>query len=387
MTDAAVSVTQSAVEHFTEQYLRSLDCSIAKDGDRWEVTVPENAATALPPGKIVLICGDQDTQLEANQEELYPQSSFFQELLVESSESHLIGEVSVDLDTEIELPPWLKTGGIKVKSTKFTPYYDRNAVILLYRVSIETVSEYQRELLQAVALDERTLNPLPALENEFLQQTSPGTEVVTSRTIEVDENRITDLVDETRERVVDRLHDEITEIHQEASRAADAELEEYRQMQEQRLEELEGKLSTLTANIDKLSNTLETGSSSENRVEKLKERKQLRAEKDDIESELQDLQQQREQGFPEKQREIRDRHDLEAVVTPLTVSKVDYERGELEIELLENNTTRSMTVGYGEGIGIADEIQCEHCGEFLSKGRPLHTIKTGFVCKHCANEG
>lgn len=384
MTDAAVSVAQSAVENFAEQYLRSLDCKIEKDGERWQVTIPERPATMLPEGEFVLLCGEEESELEEDQEALNPKSSFFQELLTEASEAYPIGGLTLNFDGEIELPPWLNGGDIEVTSTDFTPYYDRTAVVLLYSVSIETVSEYQTESLQIVALDNRTMNVLTGLERAYLQQTAPQESAVKSRSLEISRDRIDHLIEESREKVVDRVDEKIDEIHKEASRAADAELEEYRQMQHQRLEELEDDLSAFTSRIDELNETFENGGDRERRVQSLKKRKKLRSEREELESELQELRQAREQGFPEKQREIRDRHDLEVVVKPLTISQVEYERGELEIELLKEDTSKVLTVGYGEGIGITEDINCEECGQPLTAERPLQTIQVGLLCEPCA---
>jgi len=47
MTDAALPVTERAVERFTEAYLRSLGAEIEKRGRQWTVTLPADADTAL----------------------------------------------------------------------------------------------------------------------------------------------------------------------------------------------------------------------------------------------------------------------------------------------------------------------------------------------------
>ena len=45
--EAALPVTQAAVEDFTERYVASLGGTIDMDGDQWEVTIPDTADTAF----------------------------------------------------------------------------------------------------------------------------------------------------------------------------------------------------------------------------------------------------------------------------------------------------------------------------------------------------
>jgi hypothetical protein len=102
-----------------------------------------------------------------------------------------------------------------------------------------------------------------------------------------------------------------------------------------------------------------------------------------METELEELRHRREQGFPEKQREIRERHALEVVVSPLTVTQIEYERGEIEIELEEGTVTHSLTLGYGDGVGITEELECDFCTQLLGEHNPLQSITEGLECSHC----
>lgn len=383
MTDAAVSVTQSAVERFTEQYLRSLGCAIEKRESRWEVTVPEGADTELPIGDVTLICGNDAAEQDGDEELLHPESGFFQQAITEASKRAPSGKISIDTrNTEVELPSWLQKGAVEVSDAQFTPYYDRTAIVMLFRVSIETVSEYQSELLRAIALDIRSRDYLPKLEETFLERSSLEVETAISDRLELKKAEVSKFIDSASDHLADRVQPQIDEIHQEASRAADAEVEEYRQLQQQRIRELEEKLSNLSSKIDELSEAINS-SGQEERVRALKDRKELNSKYDDVEAELTDLRQRRDRGFPEKQREIRGRHALDVRISPLTVTQVEYEQGEIELELTEEEITQTVTVGYGSGVGVTETVQCGLCNQDITQQNPLQTIQDGLQCMEC----
>lgn len=381
MTDAALPVTQSAVERFTEQYLRMLGCSIEIQDDRWDVTVPEEADTDLSSGELTLLLENESTE-EAGAEPLHPESGLFYQLVSEAGERCPIGKISIAKEnTDVEIPPWLQNSDVRVVESTFTPYYDRTAVVFLFQVGIETVSEYQQELLRAIAVDTRSEECLPNLEEEFLRLTSFDEGPPTS-SHSVEETEVHSLLDPAQEQLLERIQGLVDEVHEEASRAADAEVEEYRQMQQQRIEELEEEHSRLSSKIEELSETINSGDEEE-RVHALQERKKLKAEYEEIDGEFSDLRERRDQGFPEKQQEIRERHALEVRTTPLTITQVEYERGEIDIELSEADVTRTVTVGYGSGAGMNGSMQCSSCNQELTKENPLGTIEGSFRCSQC----
>jgi hypothetical protein len=288
-------------------------------------------------------------------------------------------------ETEVDIPSWLTNEHVDVTDATFVPYYDRTAVVLIFEISVETVSEYQQELLQAVAVDTRSKECLPGLEDTFLTMSGPSAEGPESGPAKIDREQARSCIEEAREIVVERVQSQIDEIHQEASRAADAELEEYRQLQQQQIEELDEQASTLSSEIAELSQSIQNSDEGE-RVELLKKRKELKSELDDIQAELEELRRKREHGFPTKQREIRDRHALEVVVTPLTITQVEYERGEVEFILSEDNTSRSLAVGYGNGVGLTETVRCESCNQPLNEQNPLQTIKRELQCNSCFSQ-
>lgn len=384
MTDAAIAITQSVVEGFTEQYLRSLDCSIAKAGERWEVSVPNDVDSELPTGEVTLLCGDSSIEPDGDEVPLHRESSFFRDVVAEASERTPVGRIALaSEDIDVEVPPLLRESPVDVTDVDFTPYYDRSAAVILYRIRIETVSEYQTELLTAIALDVRSMDELPGMERAFLDVSVPGRTRIGSNPIAFERDQVEQLLGHSRQVVVDRVQPTIDEIHQEASRAADAELEEFRQFQQQRLEELQEEKASLSAKIDELSSLIQEDSGEGTHVEDLKRRKDLRAELEDVESEIGEIKRQREEGFPDTQKEIRDRHALEVVVSPLTITQVEYERGEIEFELAEDSISRSISVGYGSGIGVTEEIHCEFCNQTLSGDNPLVSVQNGIRCRSC----
>jgi len=383
--EAAIPVTQAAVEDFTERHVASLGGTIETDGDHWEVTIPDTVDTVLPTGELTVRCGDADEEA-TEKESLHPDSEFFQRILRDAAERCPAGKITIEAEhVDVELPSWLKAGDVEVTTTDFTPYYDRTAVVVLFQVSVETVSEYQQEFLHAVAIDRRSEESLPALAATLLELTSMTAEpTLTTAQTSIDESQVRSLLDPARDELTERIQPTIDEIRKEASRAADSEVEEYRQLQQQRLNELEEQRSALSSKIDELSEAT-TNADQETRVEVLKERKDAKAELADVDTELADLRDKRDRGFPAKQHEIHNRHALDVQITPLTVTQVEYERGEIDIELSEGASSQQITVGYGRGIGLTEMIPCSKCGEPLSSSNSIGTVKPSPQCQKCCS--
>ncbi|WP_080506028.1 hypothetical protein [Halorubrum sp. BV1] len=386
MTDAALSVTQRAAEQFSERYLKTVGCEVDKDGSQWNVTVPEDAETGVATGDLTLVCSTDPDEV-GDDEALNPESSFFHSLLDEAAERWPTGKIAITAaDTEITLPPWIVNSEASVESANFTPYYNRTALVVLFRVNIETVSDYQTELLRASAVDTHSEEILPELAETVLEHIDPETTI--DRTpARVSSEDVRQLVGSVRTDVVSDVEPKIDEIHEAASRSADAEIEEYRQLQQQRIEELEEEKQNLERRIDDLSDAIEANKGQVDRTEALKKRRDLRSELEEIETALDDLQQRRERGFPSKQHEIRDRHALEVVVEPVTLTEVAYERGEIELKLTNQRHTKTLTLGYGSGAGVTEELDCDRCGTHLSEENPLQ-MKDGRVwCSKCGGSG
>jgi len=387
MTDAALPVTQRAVEQFSERYLKTVGCEVTKDGNQWNVTVPEDAETGVTTEDLTLVCSTDPDEV-GDSEPLNPESPFFLSLLDEAAERWPTGRVAVTAaDAEITLPSWIINSEASVESANFTPYYDRTALVVLFRVSIETVSDYQTELLRASAVDTRSGEVLPELAETVLTYTVPDQATVDCSSAQVSSDDARQLMESIRDDVVSNVEPTIDEIHEAASRSADAEIEEYRQLQQQRIEELEEEKENLEHRIDDLSDAIEANGRQSDRAEALKKRRDLRSELEEIETELDDLQQRREKGFPSKQHEIRDRHALEVVVEPVTLTEVAYERGEIDLTLTNQGYTHTLTVGYGSGVGVTEEIDCDRCGIHLSDENPLQLTDGRVCCSECGESG
>lgn len=382
MTDASVPVTQSVVEDFTERYLRSLGCHVTIHADEWDVTIPPNTDTGLPKGKHTLVC-DAAEEGDGEAELLHPESSFFQNILDDAADRTPVGSVTIESsDTKVIIPDWLRESDVEVTDAQFTPYYDRSALIVLFRVSIETVSEYQREFLRGIGIDSRSGEVLPNIDETVLNLTKPGNDSLATSGVTIDPEQVEQLVDASREPLISDIQPTIDEIHQEASRAADAELEEYRQLQQQREDELESELERLRSRIEDLSERIDNVSQ-EDRVEALKERRKLKSEREDVEADLADLRRRREQGYRDQQSEIRDRHALEVVVTPVTITEVQYERGDIEFSLADHASSATLTIGYGSGLGVTGEIKCDCCNRSFSGEVVPGAVNDGIQCVDC----
>lgn len=384
MTDAAIPITQTAVEQFTQQYLSTVGCRIDIDGEQWQVTAPETAETDVISGDVTLLCTRDVEDADGEGTPLHPESDVFHRLLTEASDRTPVGRLTIDAAADgLALPAWLSAGNVEVAEAEFYPVYDRTAVVFLFEVSIETVSEYQRELLQPVAVDARSEEPLPGLEATFLDETSLGADHDDATAVRTDPADVSSVLETSQEIVEERIQPEIDATLEDASRAADVEVEEFRQLQEQRIEELEAERESLSAEIEELSDRADDAGADE-RIDVLKERKELNAAYDEIEEELSDLRRRREQGFPEKQREIRSRHALDVRVSPVTATEVVYEQGEVEVELVDGQQSCTVTVGYGAGVGPTEDVQCSRCAEPFSEQRPVHHVQNGLVCTECS---
>lgn len=383
MTDAALPVTQRAVEQFSEQYLRTIGCEVEKKGNRWNVRAPQDAETDVVTEDVSLVCSTDPDEVSES-ELLNPESSFFPTLLDEAAGKWPTGKISITAaDAEITLPAWIVHSEASVESANFTPYYDRTALVVLFRVSIETVSDYQTELLRASAVDIRSEEILPELAETVLTYTNPGQATVDCTPAQVSSDDAKRLLGSIRDDVVAEVESKIDEIHEAASRSADAEIEEYRQLQQQRIEELKEEKENLESRIDDLSGTIESNDSQADRAEALKQRRKLKSELEDVRAELDDLKQRRESGFPAKQREVRNRHALEVVVEPVTLTEVAYERGEIDLTLTNQAYSKTLTVGYGSGVGVTEDLECDRCETRLSEENPLQLTDGRVCCSKC----
>lgn len=384
MSNASLPITQSHVEQLAKTYLETCGCSVRERYDEFVVSVPETASTdLLDTGSTTLVCS-ADPERIGDKPALHPESKTFQGLLQEAAKRAPVGRVELTgVDTEIRLPAWLVESTVSVASTQFMPYYDRTAIIGLFRIEMETVSEYQTQLLRASAVDTSSMEPLPELTDRLLTHSTPDSSPIEATSVTADEHTATKAIDTLSDHVVKRVQPTIEETQEGATRAAGAELEEYRQLQDQRIEELEAEITRVTQRIKDLSTEVEKTESQADRLETLQDRKDLKTERDELQGDLEGILEARSAGFPEKRREIGDRHSLTVTVKPLTLTEYQYEQGELEMTLVDSTTRTSVRIGYGDGVGVTETITCEHCGTTLTGDNPLRLDGGKICCASC----
>jgi hypothetical protein len=386
MTDAALAMTESAVEGFVESYLTALGADIRKDGRQWTVTLPEDADTDLELDGASLVVTNNPDEVDGDEIAVAPESAFVERLLDEATERNPVGSLELTGETvDVRLPPWLDESDVEVLDHSFTPYYDRKALCVLFHIGIETVSEYQSEELRAVALDLGGGDRLPALAETYLQLAEEGGERIESGTgLDAgDDGRVKDTLTEAREAVEHDVEPLVEDVRERATRAATVELEEYREYARQRLDELDDELDRLSERIEETTETVEATSEQGERVEALRERKELRRERDDLREEREELRAEMEADFPERRRKVRDRHSLTVRIRPVALAGVTFERGDLSLSVRDGDATAELSFAYGVGIGVTDAEHCGGCGARLDGSNPLALEGKSVVGANC----
>ena len=385
MTDATIPVTERAIEQFTESYLTSLGAEISKDGHRWTLTLSNEAPTDLELDGAILEFTDDPDDVGEEGHAISTESPFIERMLDEAADRTPVGSLALTSDqVDIELPAWLTDGSVDIVDKTFTPYYDRQAVCALFHVGIETVSEYQREELHAVAIDLNDHDERPRLADTYLELTNnERPELDEGKAI--DEQELMDALNVAYTSLENELSPTVQDTRERATRAAEVELEEYRQYVGQRRDELADEIDRLTTRIEDVTETIDTASEQENRVEALRKRKELQAELNELRSELDDLTTKIDHGFPEKRQEIGERHSLTVRLRPVVTTAVSYERGDLDLTLEFDETTISKSYGYALGSGIVDEVTCDRCNQEITAENPLEIASRQTVGSDCCN--
>lgn len=395
MTDVTHAVTQSALEAFTREYLSDLGATICEDGNRWHVRVPPHVDVDFSESHEFDIILDTERSVEEDDVRiLTPESEFTQQLLDEAAEKATVGHVVLTksiADGGYRHPPWILESDVEVVETAFSPYYDRTATSVFVRIDVETVSEFQTQYLVAVTVDIESNDQLPGITELLVEEfftpksncTATGTEDPNGGDATFSSDNLKSAISTSQKAAVGEVQEKIDEIRQSASRAANSEFEEYRQLQEQRISELQNEISSHSDRLQNLSTEIDEAESHQQRIDVLEKRRELRSEKNNFEGELQERLYEKEQGFTQKHREIRERHTITVKTKPMAVTLVTYERGEIELELREDSRTGSIRAPYAIGAGVTDEVRCENCQTQLSSENPV-SIAAGLVgCRMC----
>ena len=391
MTDATHRVTQSTVEAFAREYLRALGGSIRENETHWRVTLPSDVDVGFASDSTFDLLLTDDETGDRDEFVLTPESEFTRQLLDDASGANPVGTVTLTddlLDEEYLLPEWLTNSPLTVTNASFSPYYDRTAVCLFVEIGIETVSVYQTGFLEAVSIDTSSKQPLPHLAETAVDSFFDPGGCRSARPRDAEDLTPTaDGLEATlaagREAALEGIRDELENVRRLASRAADAEFEEYRQLREQQLGDLRDELRSVTDTLTAVAVETTGVDSQKQRVESLKERKRLRSDKQRLEQRRDEHLGEKKRGYRRKRREIYERHAIAVTTKPIATTLVVYERGELALELRNGSSFGSMRVPYAIGAGVVDDVRCDRCNRLLSRDNPVRSTSDGLGCRSC----
>jgi hypothetical protein len=361
MTDASVGVTMERVKEFTKAYLDSIGAETQEvSEDRLRVSLPDGVLSA----EFSEVVFGEETETSEGAVAVGPETDFFKRLVDRAAEEQSFGKVDISEVADATLPGWLTESDVDVRSHNFVPYYDRTAVVVLFSVSVETVSEYETELLRGLAVDMRSNEVLNGMESTLLEVVGENPSVAD---VEVDEAEVMEAVEAARDEAVEIVTPEIEEIREKASKAAAVEMEEYRSLQKERLSE---KCEEAEEVREKMRDATETAEDTEERGERLaalRKRESLGERLEELEAEIEEIEEERKNDYPEKRREVYDRHSVDVRIEPASVTVVSYEKGDLVVETASDE----MVFDYATGVGVTEEVICENCGRELSEENPL----------------
>lgn len=301
-------------------------------------------------------------------EVLTPGSRLFNTVIEKASELSQVSTVEFSSDTvDVLVPKWIPQDAKDEFSFDFTPYYDRSAVVFTVLLSIETVSEFETEELHTVAVDLQGESILDGLEEMHLREVihDGSDDLSPSEASKVDEEVFESALDIALEELHDRVEGEIDERQRQAGNAANLEFDEYRELQRQRLHDVEEKLDAKESRKQELTETIEDTDERSERLEALRKQEELEEEIIDIREELNEIRGQFDSGFPDKHKEILDRHALSVKFQPRAATLIRYEKGDLAVT--SDRTSDTLMVAYASGAGVTEEVDCPECGRELSE--------------------
>lgn len=377
MPEASLSLTERAVERFTEQYLGSIDADVIEKGDKWLVSAPADADDELGLREATLsFDADGDADAAEDATPVGPESGFLQELLEHTKDRQPIGAVPFTVtNTEVKLPDWLTESRASVTDAEFDAANERTAACVLFDVEIETVSEYQTELLEAVAVDLDTAEAMPALAETYLDVTDVDQDSLQKATVSLGMDRVKSALDAASTEVETQLQPIIDETRESASRIADVEMDEFRQLKQQRLDELRGDIRSFDQRLDDVRETIEETDDEAEREKLAGKRDRLEAERAELAAERDALVKKRAADYPEKRREVYDRHALTVQITPVAMTFITYETGELRLTFQNETNSQATTFQtaafeYATGVGVTETATCDRCGDELNADNP-----------------
>jgi len=389
MTDAAAPVTDDALQSLARAFLRRMRAEVEEIERGWHVELPPGVESSPLDEDSFDVVFDPAEREHQETKVLAPESEFGQQLLEHVSALDPVGYLEVtqtDLGDDYRLPEWVTQSGIKVESASFAPYYDRKAICGIVRLSIETVSEYETAFLEATAVDTGSGEVLPGLTETLLETFYPlGEGLDTESTEQPPEIEQTNLRT-CQEAALEAVEARLSRVRRRATRAADEEFDEYRSLQEQRLDELGSEIQSVDDRLSRLGNRLGDVGSNADRMELLEKRKELRSEREELESEQQKIRNQKKRGYRDRRADIRSRHDLEVRTEVVAATVVRYERGELELRLCDGEKEIETRLQYGAGVGPTEQIECKDCDSPLATAGSVSLAGGQLRCGSCSPE-
>ena len=378
MPDASQDVTQAAVEAFAESYLQTLGASINKQDAIWNVELPADHPLTVDEQSITVGAGPR-LEDDAADDLHTRESGYFHKLLETALSAEPVGRAVFTTDTaSVPSPVWLHTKGNY--DTTFYPLYDRKAVCIWLRVSVETVSEYETEYLHAIGIDTQTDDFTPTLAAGLL--THLDTVVTDNEDTAPNSTEYQNNISTARNEVEDEINPKLEELQDKAATAAVGELDRYQQLRKQELQEIEERLSNIESQLADVSDTIEEASDRQARVEALTRREELTDEQTALQADRDEIREEIDAGFPDKRAEIRDRHAVRASIEPAAVTEIMYERGDLEVRDTTAGTVE-LTLPAAPGIGLLEPPICSRCGTEISEdntGLPRDGDLVGVCC-------
>jgi DNA repair exonuclease SbcCD ATPase subunit len=380
MADASVGVTVERVRTFLEEYLEAVGAEIketSEEGVRY--SFPNIGDDTHPLEEFSEAVFEQDVDGEGAVA-LGPETEYLSKVLKEASQQQRFGKVDISEATETDVPPWARESGLDVKEYEFVPYYDRVAIVPVFSVSVETVSEYETEFLRTLALDVRNKEVLDGVEMALLEATG-GMDPEPSN-VSVENTDVEGIVEKARQKVTEELMPEINKIRDNASKSAAVEMEEYRNLQRERLEEKREEAQKVREKIEDVTEVIESTEERKERLEALREKENLGQRLEELNDEIDEIETKTSEDYPEKHEEVYRRHSVNVRIETASVTVVSYEKGELSIRFTQGKETMTKKFDYATGAGVTEEVLCEDCGRELSVDRPLGSAEP-FVCDRC----
>lgn len=377
MTDATLTVTQSALEAFAREYFETIGATIDEASDRWTIQVPNHIGLSFTDEPEFEVIMDEAEGDDEDEYVLSPESDFSQRLFDEASTLAPNGHVVIthhDDEQGLHQPSWLRESDLELEETKFRPYYDRAALFALVNVGVETVSEFQTQFLEATVVDTGTGQEIPRLAEttlttffDPLKRPNFDDYREEEQLFEsLDLGELQSLLDLCQENALDRIDAEITRIRRSATRSARTEFDEYRQFKEQELNDIREEIDSISHQLQRLADKADEAESNQERVKALNERRDLQSDLDNLETKRDDILEDKQDGFESKRAAIFDRHALELSVSIVALTKIEYESGEMELVLRTTDQTDSITVPYGAGSGVIGSVRCPICDQQLT---------------------